>query len=393
MRPVPPSTRVDLLTDELSPGPWVFGRQVAPSSSEPEAGALVEVCDRSGRFVGHGLFNPSSDIRVRFLSRGRKTDLQRPREFLQRKLASADRIRRKLLSLPEVTNAYRIVHAEGDDLSGLMVDRLGDALVCEHHALGFWRLRADVEWALGQLYPGLPVVHRVPKSARKLESFEPEEEPVNLGDVILTEHGVDFVVSPGHGHKTGWFCDQRDNRQLVAGLARGHDVLDLCCNAGGFALHAKRAGARHVHAVDLDEEVLAFAEKSAKRGGLDVTFEHADAFDAMRRIRAGNRRPGVVVLDPHKLIAGKQRMEEGQRKYLDMNALALACTAPGGVLATFSCSGSLDLAGFLGIVFQAARRAERTIRILSTLGAAPDHPQRPDFSRSRYLKGALLAVD
>lgn len=393
MRPVPPTPRIDLLTDDLSPGPWVFGRQVAPASPEPEAGALVEVVDRSGRFIGHGLFNPASDIRVRFLSRGRKTDIQRPREFLQRKLASADRIRRKLLALPEVTNAYRIVHAEGDDLSGLMVDRLGDTIVCEHHALGFWRLRADVEWVLGQLYPGLQVVHKVPRQARKLEAFEPEEEPRDVGEVVITEHGLDFIVEPGRGHKTGWFCDQRDNRQLVARLARGHDVLDLCCNGGGFALHAKRAGAGRVLAVDLDEDVLALARKSAQRGGLDVTFEHADAFDVMRRIRAGKRHPGVVVLDPHKLITGKQRMEEGQRKYLDMNALALGCTAPGGLLATFSCSGVLDLAGFLGIVFQAARRAERTIRILSTLGAAPDHPQRPDFSRSRYLKGALLAVD
>ena len=130
-----------------------------------------------------------------------------------------------------------------------------------------------------------------------------------------------------------------------------------------------------------------------QRAGAAVTWTHADAFHHMRALSGAGESRQVVVLDPHKLVRGKASLEEGRRKYLDMNALALGVVAPGGVLATFSCSGALDLPSFLGVVFQAARRAERSVRLLEVLGAGPDHPQRPDFPRSRYLKGALLAVD
>jgi 23S rRNA (cytosine1962-C5)-methyltransferase len=392
-------TSVRLLSDELHRGPWVYARQVA-SADGVEDGSLVEVLDASGRFLGHALYNGRSDVRLRFLARERKHTLARPAEFLHTRLRAADLLRRRTLALESVTDAYRVAHAEGDDLPGLIVDRLGSVLVCEHHALGFWKLRQAVEEALAQLYPGLSVLHRVPKSARRAEGFEPEPAAapagaVELDPIEIHEHGLGFLVRPGRGHKTGWFCDQRDNRLRVAELARGRDVLDLCTNAGGFALQAARHGARRVRAVDLDEEVLSLARASAERNGLAVEFLHDDAFDFLRaELAAGAKiRPEVVVLDPHKLIASRLNMEEGKRKYADLNTLALQVLRPGGLLATFSCSGALDLASFLGIVFGAARRAERGIRLLEVLGEAPDHPQRPDWPRSRYLKGALLAAD
>jgi len=385
-----PSIR--LLTDESPSGPWIFGRQVEPRDLPPD-GSLVEVLDRSGRFLGHGLYNGASDIRVRLLSRGRKTDLRNPRDHLLRRLASADRIRKKVLRLPEVTNAYRIAHAEGDDLPGLVVDRLGECLVVEHHALGFWLLRREVESALGDLYPGFPIVHRVPPTAAKAENFEPREPSLDLGEIWIEEHGIHFPVRPGRGHKTGWFCDQRDNRMTIGALARDADVLDLCCNLGGFALRAAKSGARRVRGVDLDEVVIARARDAATRNKLDVEFVHADAFDFMRSLRNEREKPGLVVLDPHKIAKNKLQLEAGLKQYSDLNTLAIGAVRPGGLLATFSCSGVIELSVFLGMVFQAARRAEREIRLLGTLGAGPDHPQRPDFSRSRYLKGALLAVD
>jgi 23S rRNA (cytosine1962-C5)-methyltransferase len=383
---------VRLLTDESPRGPWIFGRQVEARDLPPD-GSLVEVVDRSGRFLGHGLYNGASDIRVRLLSRGRKTDLRNPRDHLLRRLASADRLRKKVLRLPEVTDAYRIAHAEGDDLPGLIVDRLGDCLVCEHHALGFWKLRLEIESALAELYPGFPVVHRVPATAAKAEGFEPEEPAADLGTRWIQEHGLAFPVHPGRGHKTGWFCDQRDNRIAVGALAKDQDVLDLCCNAGGFALRAARSGARRVRGVDLDEQMVARARDAAQRNSLAAEFVHADAFDVLRSLREERSKPGLVVLDPHKIVKSRMQLEAGLRQYSDLNTLAIGAVRPGGVLATFSCSGVLDLATFLGMVFQAARRAEREVRLLGTMGAGPDHPQRPDFSRSRYLKGALLAVD
>jgi 23S rRNA (cytosine1962-C5)-methyltransferase len=384
---------VQLETDLLSRGPWIYARQVAPCAAPPPDGALVEILDASRRFVGHGLYNGASDIRVRVLARGKKSELQSPRDFLLRRLAAADRLRRRALRVHESSDAYRISHAEGDDLPGLVVDRLGPALVCEHHALGFWRLRAEVESALGELYPGFPVVHRVPKGAMRSEGFEPEEPPRDVGEVEIEEHGLSYPVRPGGGHKTGWFCDQRDNRLRVASFARGQDVLDVCCNAGGFALQAARAGARRVRAVDLDEVALERARRAGARNGHEVEWIHADGFDLLRAVRTERERPGLVVLDPHKIVKGKAGLEQGLAVYLDWNTLALECARPGGLVATFSCSGAVDLPAFLGLVFQAARRAGRGVRLLETLGAAPDHPLRPDFARSRYLKGALLAVD
>ena len=383
---------VRLLTDEIPKGPWVFGRQVEPRDP-PSDGSLVEVHDRSGRFFGHGFYNGASDIRVRILARGKKSELRNPREFLLRRLSAADRIRKRVLRLPDVADAYRVAHAEGDDLPGLVVDRLGDCLVCEHHALGFWNLREDVAAALAELYPGFPVVHRVPKTAAKSEGFEPGEATLDLGERWIREHGLAFPVHPGHGHKTGWFCDQRENRITVAALAKGADVLDVCCNAGGFALHAARAGARRVTGIDLDEVVVARARAAAARNGLAAEFVHADAYDALRGAKSDREKPGLVVVDPHKIVKTRAQLEAGLKRYSDLNTLALECVRPGGLVATFSCSGILDLASFLGMLFQAGRRTAREIRLLSTLGAGPDHPQKPDFSRSRYLKGALLAVD
>jgi 23S rRNA (cytosine1962-C5)-methyltransferase len=385
--------QIELESDDISRGPWIYGRQVLEPRDEVEPGSLVEIIDRSGRFVGHGLYNPGSDIRLRVLSRGKKSDLDQPRQFLLRRLASADRLRKKLLRLPERTDAYRVVHAEGDDLPGLIVDRFGDVLVCEYHSLGFYELQDEISWALGELYPGSTFVHRVPLSVRKAEGFDPAEEVLDVGEIEIQEDGLRFRLLPGQGHKTGFFCDQRDNRAKVAGFCKGANVLDLCCNIGGFALHAARAGARRVRAVDLDEVVLERAEASAAANQLPVEFIHADAFHVMRDEVAARRSSQVVVLDPHKIVRGKRMLEDGLAKYLDLNALALGCVGRGGLLATFSCSGAVELADFVGTVFRAARRAGREIRVLEVLGAAPDHPQRPDFPRSRYLKGLLLAVD
>ncbi|MEL6431953.1 MAG: RlmI/RlmK family 23S rRNA methyltransferase, partial [Planctomycetota bacterium] len=205
--------QVHLGVERLPAGPWVYGRLMDPGP-QAEDGSIVEVIDGEGRFCGHGLYNSTSDIRVRMLSRGKRSELARPREFLQRRIAAALRLRRKVLRLDDVTDAYRVVHAEGDDLSGLIVDKLGDALVCQYHSLGFWRLRSDVEACLRELFEGHLVVHRFARTARKAEGFPPIPEdgsadPGAEGDEAapryVTEHGVRFLVAPGAGHKTGWF--------------------------------------------------------------------------------------------------------------------------------------------------------------------------------------------
>jgi 23S rRNA (cytosine1962-C5)-methyltransferase len=395
--------QVRLASDELLRGPWVYGRQVDRSDGTPD-GALVEVLDASGRFVGHALYNGASDIRLRWLSRGRKTALARPADFLAARLKAADDLRRRTLRLEDSTDAYRVCHAEGDDLPGLIVDRLGQLLVVELHALGFLRLLPEVRAGLERLYPGFPIVARVPAAAQRAERIDPGELPTMLEgpegpegahEVWIRENGLTYPVLAAGGHKTGWFCDQRDNRPRIGALAAGRRVLDLFCNTGGFALHCARAGARTVSAVDLDEKALERARRAGEANGLAVTWRHADAFDVLRETAAlaPSEQPDLVICDPHKLIASRAQLETGRRKYADLFALALAATRPGGLLAAFSCSGALSLEQFLGLLFGAARRARSEVRLLTLMEAAPDHPQRPDWPRSRYLKGALLALD
>ena len=187
---------IRLATDRLPPGPWIYGRQTEPAP-DVENGSLVEVLDDADRFIGHALYNAQSDIRLRILARGKRSELDKPREFLLRKISAAMRLRKKVLRLPEVTDAWRVVHGEGDDLPGLVIDRIGTTFVCEHHALGFWNLREEVEWALGQLDQDAHVIHRVPKSARNHEGFDPQEGGGEPGDVELeiTEHGLKYPVS------------------------------------------------------------------------------------------------------------------------------------------------------------------------------------------------------
>ena len=284
---MPSYAQVHLAVERIPPGPWIYARltdDAGPGGPPAGDGDIVEVVDGAGRFCGHGLYNSTSDIRIRMLSRGRRTDLDRPREFLRRAIAAAVRLRRKVLRLDADCDAYRLVHAEGDDLPGLVVDKLGDALVCQHHALGFWRLRHEVDAVLRELLPGHAVVHRFARTARGAEGF-PEDDPGGDGDEVgeryVVEHGVRFLVRPGASHKTGWFCDQRDNRRRIASFAEGRDVLDLCCHAGGFSLPAALSGARSVTAVDLDEEPIERAGRAAAENGVDVTFRHADAFDVL----------------------------------------------------------------------------------------------------------------
>lgn len=384
---------VHLATDDIFPGPWVYARHVMPAENV-EDGDLVEVNDAAGRFVGHALYNGRSNIMLRWLHRGRKTELRRIPEFLETKLRFADRLRRKTLRLENTTDAYRVVNAEGDGLSGLIVDRLGDTLVVEHHSLGFWRLKEEVGVALQRIYPEHRILHVVPRIARKIEDFDPEDDDHSRERPIkLTENGITWTLPVGAGHKTGWFCDQRESRLQIAQLCRGRRVLDLCTNLGGFALQAARAGARSVEAVDLDETVLEHADAAARANSLDVQFVHADIFNRLRDAQDRNETWDVVILDPHKIVASKAGLEHGRTTYQDMNSMAMSRVTPGGLMATFSCSGAVDRGMFFGWVFGSARRAERDLRLLASMEAAPDHPQDPDHPRSTYLKGALLAVD
>ena len=209
----------------------------------------------------------------------------------------------------------------------------------------------------------------------------------------MHEHGLRFHAAPGSGHKTGFFADQRDNRRRFAELAKGRRVLDLCCNAGGFAVHAMAASAREAVGVDLDAGILEVARANAAANNVAVTFEQADIFDWVRAVVARGERYDAVILDPAKLTRDRSKVMDALKKYFAMNRMALDIIPPGGLLLTCSCTGLVGEGEFLEMLRRVALNAGREIQVLEVRGAGADHPFRTDVPEGRYLKAVFCRVD
>ncbi|MHC5065303.1 MAG: class I SAM-dependent rRNA methyltransferase [Planctomycetota bacterium] len=250
------------------------------------------------------------------------------------------------------------------------------------------RLEALGEFLL-ERYPGSRLVLTVDETARKLEAMQKAPPPEERSEVIR-EHGINYEVRPGLGHKTGFFADQRDHRLMIAGLAKSRRVLDLCCNSGGFALNAAKAGAKSVLAIDLDERSVDQVRANLKRNRLKGEVLHGDAFEYLRGCKTGKF--DLLILDPPRWAAHKGEVEQASRRYRDLNQLAFAASEPGTLILSCSCSGPLSEDRFLSILRQAAARAGRNLRIRYLGGAAPDHPVALECPETRYLKVLLLEV-
>jgi 23S rRNA (cytosine1962-C5)-methyltransferase len=288
-----------------------------------------------------------------------------------------------------VTDGYRLIHAEGDGVPGLILDRLGDVLVAQVFALCAEQRLEEIGARLKERYPRVRLALTVDDTARKREGLR-AAPPVRGLSTIVTEHDIRYRVDAGAGHKTGFFADQRDNRLRVRELARGRKILDACCNAGGFALNAARGGARRVVAVDLDEAQVARTRDNAAANRLQVEAEHADAFAYLRDAKPGQF--DLIVLDPPKWAAGKSEVEAALKRYTDLNRLALEKLPAGGLLLTCSCSGAVSEAQFARAVRDAAAQAGRDARVLGAFGAGPDHPVALECPETRYLKVLLLEL-
>lgn len=371
---------------------FIYQKMVKEASPDAQPGDSVIVYDKSGAVFGYGLYNPRSQIALRMLSHG---DAPLDAAFWRGMLGRAVELRMKTLRLPEITDAYRLVHAEGDGISGLVVDRYGDVLSVEVFSLGIWR-KLDVLLPLLHELAGT-THHRVQvdEKVQQLEGFaaEPLASAELRETVTFAEHGVRFRVSFAAGHKTGFFCDQRENRRRLAEWTAGADVLDVCAYTGGFGLYAKvRGAAEEVTCVDLDEQAVALARKNANLNQVRLSAVHADAFAYLRQMQTNGRQYDVMVCDPPKFIFGRRESAEGRGKYYDLNRLAAGLVRPGGLLLTCSCSGALGRDDFVGIVTGAARQARRECQILDITGAGPDHPISPRCPESAYLKAVWLRV-
>lgn len=373
--------------------PWIFQKLVEKPAAKPKPGALVDVVGVDGEWIGRGFYNGHSRIAVRILETN--PDIAVDESWFARKIAEAVSLRRDVLKLDAVSDAWRVVHAEGDGLSGLVVDRYGDLLVVEFFSAGMFRHREWIYAALRAQFPGARFYSFAEEHVQKQESFD--YRPVSSSGerpepAIISEYGVRFRADPAGAHKTGFFADQRENRQWLSQQVEGKRVLDLCCNTGGFAVYAKVRGATEVVGVDIDEDVIEIAKGNARLNDVRPKFVQADIFPYLRDAAARGDRYDVVILDPAKMTRDRDQVIPALKKYLDMNKLALGVVAPGGLFATFSCTGLVAEHEFLDMLRRAAYFSGRTIQILKVAGAGADHPFMAHVQESRYLKAVFCRV-
>ena len=370
--------------------PAIFPRLLGEVSPDARPGDWVSVFDKNGEPVGAGLFNPRAKIPLRVVAHGAQPIGE---EYFETAIRRAVALRRDLFKLDLATDAYRLVNSDGDGLSGLTIDRYGDVLLCEVVSLGIAQ----------RLPKWLPLLHELAgtKFARvhvdhdlgSLEGIKPslfnETNAAAPRTVKIRENGVRFEVDFAEGHKTGFFCDQRENRRRIAQFSAGARMLDLCCYTGGFSLAAKVLGsAGEVTSVDLDEVSIAQARRNANLNQVRLCFVHADAFAYARQMYQNKESWDLVVLDPPKFIFTRDAHGnwEGRQKYEDLNQLSIGLVRPGGIFVTCSCSGLLSLEDFEQHVIKAAHRLNRRLQFFDRTGPGPDHPVYSNCLEGRYLK-------
>jgi 23S rRNA (cytosine1962-C5)-methyltransferase len=354
-------------------------------------GALVEALGRDERFVGRGFYNPRSEIALRLLTED--PAVFPGADWFREQIKRAADFRREALSLGEETDAYRVVHSEGDGLSGLVVDRFGPCLAVELFSAGMHRHLAWVKSGLEAEFPGAELVVRADHRSEKLEGLRMDGPPpsAQARAVRIREGPARFHVDLRRGHKTGFFLDQRENRARSAELARGREVLDGFCYTGAFGIRAALAGAKSVEAADLDETALAVAERNRELNGLggSLRFVQANVFDLLRERRSAGRKYGMVILDPSKQAVSRHEVGRALAAYRDLNRLALQCLQPGGVLLSCSCTGLISEEEFLAALASAAEEARMELQVFLLAGAAPDHPFAVRAPEGRYLKAVF----
>jgi 23S rRNA (cytosine1962-C5)-methyltransferase len=375
------------------------------SAEGASAGEIVAVYDKNNRPYGVGLYNPRSQIALRIFTR-ENPDIFDLESFIKRQVSRAVDFRRSVLKLDKVTDACRLVHDYGDGLPGLVVDRYGDNIVLEFYSFAMYRLAPMLEAAFREHFPKAVFHHRASSYTEAMEGFKlPAPQPVistaggkhmavsPAKKARVSENGVLFEVDLAGGHKTGFFCDQRDNRLYASSLAEGRSVLDICSYTGGFGIYAmKLGGAKEVTCVELDADAVELSKRNANINKVTIDPVCSDAFPYMRQMFQNSKKYDMVILDPYKLVASREDQEKGIFKYRDFNRLALSLVAEGGLFLSCSCSGLVSMEDFSHIVRAAAANAGRRAHIFRKSGAGADHPVASDYPEGEYLKAVWARV-
>ena len=373
--------------------PWVYSNEIAMTRETKglPPGVIVRLHDSADGPLGTATFNPRPLISARLLASD--ADAAIDRKFLSNRLARALALRERLFDAPY----YRLAWSEADGLPGLVLDRYGDAAAAQLNTAGMDRLAEPLAAALLEAVGLRSVVFRNDTAARTLEGLPSgishAGAPVE-GPVEIVENGVRFVIDLTGGQKTGWFYDHRENRALVAALARDMDVLDAYSYVGGFGIQAAAAGARSVLCLDRSEPALDLAAESAKRNGTASVcdFLRGDVFRTLEEFAREGRSFDIVVCDPPAFVKSKKDLASGLKGYRKLIRLAAERVRPGGFLFAASCSQQVDAGQFAEALRGALRSLRRSARVLHRGGAGPDHPIHPYLPESAYLKAAAAAT-
>lgn len=374
-----------------SGSPWIFSNEIRMDQPAKAIapGAVVNVRGEDGRDFGTGYFNPKSLIAVRLLADNCDTAIDA--DFFADRIGRALRLRDSLYDRP----FYRLVHAEGDHVPGLVIDRFGDTLTVQIGTAGMEKQKGAILAALDRLLSPATVILRADSPSRGLEGLESYVETVKGKGhrIAVEENGVRYIADLTEGQKTGWYYDQRDNRAFIAKFAKGKSVLDAYSYTGGFGMLAAKAGARETVCLDSSAPALALAEESARANDVKIQAVKADVFEELERLIAANEKFDIVLADPPPFVKSKKDLEPGAKAYRKLARLAASVTAPDGVLMLASCSHNIPPDRFAAECAAGIQRTGRRARVIHQAGAGPDHPVHPLLPESAYLKALVYALD
>ena len=376
--------------------PWIFSGAIKRIEGAPAAGETVEIYTEKNEFVGLGAYSPKSKIAIRMWSfePGEKIS----KEFFAKKISHSIESRKKNQILL-AGNSVRLVFAESDGIPGLIVDKFADYLVCQFLSAGVEYHKKVIIEVLQGLMPCTGIYERSDVEIREKEGLPlisgilAGTDPPEL--LEIEENNLKFYIDIKHGHKTGFYLDQRMNRSLVAEYAKGNEVLDCFTYTGGFSVSALNAGAKRVTSVDSSGPALEMVRKNIELNSLDSTkleLVEAKVAEQLRKYRDMGKQFDMIILDPPKFIYDRSHLEQAARAYKDINLLGIKLLKPGGILATFSCSQPMGEEMFQQMISYAAADANKNVQVLHKLWQSPDHPVAVNFPESSYLKGLLCRV-
>lgn len=379
--------------------PWVFSGAIAEVQGSPAEGDIVSVHASDGDFLAYGHYQIGS-IAVRVLSFDESA--LHP-AFWEDMLARALEVRVACgLHGSADTNCYRLVHGEGDNLPGLIIDYYDGVCVLQAHSVGMFRAKKQICEALRAVYGDtLKAVYdkssgTAPFKAglELIDGYLYRREDFHENELAVLENGQKFLVNWTEGQKTGFFLDQRDNRALVGSVAKGRNVLNLFCYTGGFSIYALANGAAHVDSVDSSKKAMMMVDRNVELNGFEPSRHTSlccDAIDYLREVPADKY--DLMIVDPPAFAKHRGSLKNALRAYQRLNAAAISKVAPGGFVFTYSCSQVVDKEAFALAVFSAAAQAGRRVRILDRLNQPCDHSVNIYHPEGEYLKGLLLYVE